>query len=477
MKILRRRFGTNRSAHPLPPFMKAPFLFLISLTSLPLFVLGQGSLTPSGTPGPAMKSLDQIEARTPISSLPFTISTGGSYYLTKSLSVTTGNAITITVDNVNVDLNGFTISSTASPAAGNAITLSGSRKNLRITNGNIAGSVAFSAGSYTGAGFANGIVSSGGSSSTTTVSFVNVSGLMAEGISLGLGTSATLVDACNVSTVGGDGIIAVTVSNSTAAQCGLSAITGHSVSSSRGDSTLSGSGIDGTVTRDSYGTSNSGDGIDAVVAENCYGSSQTGNGINASNAVSNSNAVSSGNNAAIFTGGSALNCFGTANGNAYAVDAYNAENCYGTALGTGNGVFANSNALNCTGFAASTGTGVMAAGTAQSCFGQSAQGIGVQGAAASNCYGTTSGTFGSGVTAGVFATIAQNCRGISNSSTPGSGSGVFAADAMNCSGTAAHSNQAGGFGVFCGGTAFACDGGTAVSGGTTFFCRPTSGYP
>jgi len=38
-----------------------------------------------------------FEPRTPISSLPFTISTSGSYYLTKNLSVATGDGITISV--------------------------------------------------------------------------------------------------------------------------------------------------------------------------------------------------------------------------------------------------------------------------------------------------------------------------------------------------------------------------------------------
>jgi hypothetical protein len=42
--------------------------------------LAQGSLTPPpGAPAPTMKTLDQIEARTPISSAPFTISAPGSY--------------------------------------------------------------------------------------------------------------------------------------------------------------------------------------------------------------------------------------------------------------------------------------------------------------------------------------------------------------------------------------------------------------
>ena len=51
-------------------------------------------------PAPTMKSLAQIEPRTPISSVPFVISNSGSYYLTKNLNVTTGDAITINADEI-----------------------------------------------------------------------------------------------------------------------------------------------------------------------------------------------------------------------------------------------------------------------------------------------------------------------------------------------------------------------------------------
>src|SRR2546421_9068090 len=102
---------------------------------------GQGSLTPPGAPAPTMKTLAQIEPRTPISSLPFTISTSGSYYLTKNLSVATGDGITISVDKVTLDLNGFTISSNAASATGTGILLSGTLTNVTIVNGYITGGV------------------------------------------------------------------------------------------------------------------------------------------------------------------------------------------------------------------------------------------------------------------------------------------------------------------------------------------------
>lgn len=55
-----------------------------------------------------MKTLQQIEPRTPISSLPFTISSPGSYYVTGPLN-STNFGITVTSSDVTIDLMGFTI--------------------------------------------------------------------------------------------------------------------------------------------------------------------------------------------------------------------------------------------------------------------------------------------------------------------------------------------------------------------------------
>jgi len=102
-------------------------------------VFAQGSLTPpAGTPAPTMKTLAQVEPRTPISSLPFTINQPGSYYLTGNLTGTASqNGITISADNVTLDLMGFSLNGVASSLSG--VTSTGTRKNISVVNGVIQG--------------------------------------------------------------------------------------------------------------------------------------------------------------------------------------------------------------------------------------------------------------------------------------------------------------------------------------------------
>ena len=71
-------------------------------------VFGQGPLAPPGAPAPTMKTLDQVEPRKPISSVPITISQPGSYYLTGNLLGVAGqHGITIDGPQVSIDLMGF----------------------------------------------------------------------------------------------------------------------------------------------------------------------------------------------------------------------------------------------------------------------------------------------------------------------------------------------------------------------------------
>ena len=125
----------------------------------------QGSLTPPGAPAPTMKSLDQLdeklsqattkleqvqakqnvadakaEKRTPISSLPFTINSPGSYYLTGNLTSNSAsaNGITVTASDVTVDLMGFLLRNSVA-TAGNGIHSGDTIRNVTVRNGSVSG--------------------------------------------------------------------------------------------------------------------------------------------------------------------------------------------------------------------------------------------------------------------------------------------------------------------------------------------------
>ena len=97
----------------------------------------QGSLTPPGAPAPTMKTLAQIEPRTPISALPTTITVSGSYYVTTNLTAAPGggvNGITIQADDVAIDLNGCVLTGIGSDTG---IIVSSPQKNLSVRNGTL----------------------------------------------------------------------------------------------------------------------------------------------------------------------------------------------------------------------------------------------------------------------------------------------------------------------------------------------------
>jgi hypothetical protein len=112
--------------------MLAGFALVSSFILHPSFLRAQGALTPPGAPAPTMKSLDQIEARTPISSLPYTITNPGSYYVTANLSGDGSDGIDITTNDVTLDLNGFTLYGAGRAEGINVINPAG---NLVIRNG------------------------------------------------------------------------------------------------------------------------------------------------------------------------------------------------------------------------------------------------------------------------------------------------------------------------------------------------------
>jgi hypothetical protein len=110
---------------------------------------GQGALTPPGAPAAMMKTLDQIEPRTPVNTntapgnsfAQFVISKPGSYYLTgniMSAGVTGQQGIEITTNNVTLDLNGFSLLGVTSVNA-SGIFITNNCNNMIVRNGIISG--------------------------------------------------------------------------------------------------------------------------------------------------------------------------------------------------------------------------------------------------------------------------------------------------------------------------------------------------
>src|SRR6516225_8066207 len=198
----------------LPPQIAA--VLLLSFIILhPSGLNAQGMLSPPGAPAPTMKTLSQVEPRTPIASAPFTISAPGSYYLTTNVTVSSGNAITINANNVTLDLNGFAISSTESPASTSSGILLNGVMNITIVNGLITSGVTNNgSGTYSGNGFGSGVYFSGPNPVNTRVSGISVLGCRYNGIYLTF--NDTHVESCAVRTVGSYGITAGSVFDSMA---------------------------------------------------------------------------------------------------------------------------------------------------------------------------------------------------------------------------------------------------------------------
>jgi hypothetical protein len=306
--------------------MRSPLLAAV-LLSLPAIALAQGALTPpasafaNGAPAPTMHTLDQLEPRTPIpgGSAAFAISVSGSYYLTGNLTVTTGDAITISADNVTLDLNGFTISSTAYPFSGSGIELTDNRHHVLIRNGHISGTVYFVSGGTGGTGFNYGIHSGSVWPNDVTVEDVTVYGVAEGGISLrpiSTLTMTTTVRRCAVASTAGFGIEATRVLDCLVDNCRASAIGGFVANNSYGYGT-SGHGIVADEVTCCYGKSNIYSGINGGYVDTSYGytatkttgQSESGYGIRSYNATNSYGDTYSGT-AALYALSTASFCFG-----------------------------------------------------------------------------------------------------------------------------------------------------------------------
>ncbi len=127
------------------PIVIAASLFQSLNPQLPT-CFAQGSLTPTGPPGQTMKSLDQIEPRTPIATNTtpgdgsdlFIISQPGSYYLTANLVGVSGKSgIEIITNNVTLDLRGFTMLGV--PGSINGVSIGNGYTNIVVRDGTISG--------------------------------------------------------------------------------------------------------------------------------------------------------------------------------------------------------------------------------------------------------------------------------------------------------------------------------------------------
>lgn len=294
--------------------MKLAPLVSLALLAFPAFAFAQGALAPTGAPSMSMRTLEQVEPRRPLglpgqlNTTPLIITAAGSYVLQGHLTVGSGDGIQIQADDVTLDLNGFTVTSTAETAGGCGIRLGSTNltaNRARIRNGRL-----YSPGytaqfdvvvTFTGGGFTNALAPDHAGACTG----VQLEELFVTGCQQGLdagpdstvtdctvrylpgvGIRATTVRECAVADTGSTGIVATTVWRCQSQPFSVdTAIIATTVSGSSGIAhdliPTSGNGIEatGTVT-DSFGTAFAplACGIKAADAIRCFGNASSGDG-------------------------------------------------------------------------------------------------------------------------------------------------------------------------------------------------------
>ncbi len=115
----------------------ASILVIVGVLAL-LSASNAGSLEPSNPPGSTMKTLNEVEPRKPVSSVPYIITESGSYYLSANAQTTSSlfSGITIWADNVTLDLMGFSLIGDGTSGL-HGISIEGTHKNITIRNGTI----------------------------------------------------------------------------------------------------------------------------------------------------------------------------------------------------------------------------------------------------------------------------------------------------------------------------------------------------
>lgn len=112
----------------------------VATLTLVLLLAGVVSAGPLDPAAPPSSSSGVFGAGTPISSLPYTISTPGSYYLTGNLTGVSGqDGITIASHDVSLDLRGFTLQGVPGFGSGVRVQPAGDWRAINVRNGTARG--------------------------------------------------------------------------------------------------------------------------------------------------------------------------------------------------------------------------------------------------------------------------------------------------------------------------------------------------